>query len=276
ADPNPGKIDRVFSRATDLRTRGRRGLYMQSRFPSGEWNDGVTAQTYTVFEGFGDIFEDWEDWLARQTGARVHGHLFGEKWVQFAGRGKTFQGALHDSATARDYDSRAFLTNLLWNTRGEHQCFQFGPWDAQYVQWDLATDPNARVNVITGAWALQHFRSEADFADIRRDAAWRQKIESEHVEALRGPHAKARIRILTMTEFIEAPMEHLQLIVDEVAPGTETRLTEAPRMHDLSGFGRFLQRLKNEGMHPYLMGDYPLDDIPRSPKQPAPKPYLVK
>ncbi|MEL6701209.1 MAG: beta-1,6-N-acetylglucosaminyltransferase, partial [Pseudomonadota bacterium] len=177
AEPNPGKIDRVFSRATELRTMGRPGLYMQSRFPSGQWHEGVTGAPYTVFEGFSDIFTDWEDWLAKVTGARVHGHLFAENWVEFSGRDKTFAGALYDSPKARDYNSKAFLTNLIWNTRGEHQCFQFGPWDAQYIHWDLATDPNARINVITGAWALQHFRSNADFMDIRRDAAWRQKIE---------------------------------------------------------------------------------------------------
>ncbi|MGR3467295.1 MAG: DUF5927 domain-containing protein [Shimia sp.] len=276
AEPDPGKIDRVFQRATDLRIRGRAGLYMQSRFPAGQWNDAVTCAPYTVFEGFSDIFEDWEDWLSRMTGARVHGHLFSENWVQFAGREREFAGALWDSAPMRDYNPRGFLTNLLWNTRGEHQCFQFGPWDNQHIHWDLARDPNARITVITGAWALQHFRSNADFIDIRRDAAWRQKIEAEHLEALRSPWAKAKVRILSMTEFMEAPMEHLQNIIDEIAPQAERRVTEAPRMHQMQGFGRFLQSLRNEGMHPYLTGDYPIDDMPRGPRPQARRPYLVK
>ena len=33
AEPNPGKIDRIFSKAVERRTKGRSGLYMQSRFP---------------------------------------------------------------------------------------------------------------------------------------------------------------------------------------------------------------------------------------------------
>ncbi|MEL7232099.1 MAG: beta-1,6-N-acetylglucosaminyltransferase, partial [Pseudomonadota bacterium] len=214
AEPDRGKIDRVFSRATDLRVRGRPGLYMQSRFPFAQWNEGVTSAPYTVFEGFSDIFTDWEDWLAKVTGARVHGHLFAENWVEFSGRDKTFAGGMYDSAEARDYNSRSFLTNLIWNTRGEHQCFQYGPWDSQFIQWDLATDPNARIYVITGAWALQHFRSNADFADIRVDAAWRQKVEADHLYALKSRWANAKVRILTMTEFIENPMEHLQNIID--------------------------------------------------------------
>ena len=30
-------------------------------------------------------------------------------------------------------------------------------------------------------------------------------------------------------------------------------------MVDLEGFGQFLQNLKNQGMHPYLMGDFPVE-----------------
>ena len=276
-EPQPSKIDRVFDRAIKLRTQGRPGLYMQSRYPFQQWNDGVTCAPYSVFEGFTDIFEDFETWLAKATDARVHGHLFAENWVQYEGRQAEFQGAMYDSPQARDYDSKAFLTNLIWNTRGEHQCFQFGPWDSQYIQWDLATDPNAQISVITGAWALQHFRSNADFGDIRKDAAWRQKIESEHVAALRSNWTKAQVRIWTMTEFLENPMEHLQSIIDGITPGNKRRLTEAPKMHDLAGFGKFLQTLKNQGMHPYLMGDYPVDDVrPLPTKRPPRKPYLIK
>ena len=33
-EPNPGKIDRLFSKAVERRTKGRPGLYMQSRFPA--------------------------------------------------------------------------------------------------------------------------------------------------------------------------------------------------------------------------------------------------
>ncbi|MEM1234670.1 MAG: glycosyl transferase, partial [Pseudomonadota bacterium] len=115
-----------------------------------------------------------------------------------------------------------------------------------------------------------------DFVDIRRDAAWRQKIEADHLYALKSRWAKAKIKILTMTEFIESPMEHLQNIIDDLSGEGARRLTEAPRMQNLRGFGKFLQTLKNEGMHPYLMGDYPITDLPERPRQRMRKPYLVK
>ena len=47
-------------------------------------------------------------------------------------------------------------------------------------------------------------------------------------------------------------------------------------MVDLNGFGQFLQNLKNQGMHPYLMGDFPIDNLPRGNRPTPSKPYLVR
>jgi hypothetical protein len=130
--------------------------------------------------------------------------------------------------------------------------------------------------VISGAWAVPLFQSNANFADLRVEAARLQRIEAEHLHALRSPYAKAHIRIWTMAEFIEAPMEALQSTVDLISTKGQRRLTEAPRMVDLTGFGQFLQNLKNQGMHPYLMGDFPVDPPAENAPPPVRKPYLVK
>ena len=276
AEPNPGKIDRIFAKAVERRTGGRPGLYMQSRFPNPDWENGVTSAPYSVFEGFAELFEDFEAWLGRATGTRVHGHLFDPDSVQFEGRQKTFVGALSDSASLRDHNGWMFLTNLIWNTRGERQCFQFGPGDKQDISWEIAKDPNAHISVISGAWAVPLFQTNRNFADLRVDAAALQKIESDHLHALRSPYAKARIRIWTMAEFIESPMEALQGVVDQIGTKGLPQLTEAPRMVDLTGFGQFLQNLKNQGMHPYLMGDFPVDPPPKNAQPHKRKPYLVR
>ncbi len=275
-EPNPGKIDRIFSKAVERRTRGRSGLYMQSRFPNEDWENGVTAAPYSMFQGFAELFENFEPWLASATGARVHGHLFAMDRVHYADGQSAINGALSESPVLRDYNAKGFLTNLIWNTRGERQCFQFGPADNQDVCWRIAKDPNAQVSVITGAWAVPLFRSNLDFAEIRGIAANLQRVESEHMDILRSPYTKARVRIWTMAEFIEAPMEPLQGILDEIGRTKLRRLSEAPKMVDLSGFGQFLQNLKNQGMHPYLMGDFPLErGVAASPKAQR-KPYLVQ
>ena len=276
-EPNPGKIDRIFAKAVERRTRGRAGLYMQSRFPREDWENGLTAAQYSIFQGFSELFENFEPWLTRATGARVHGHLFDSDAVEFAEGQTAINGALGNGVAARDYNPNAFLTNLIWNTRGERQCFQYGPRSNQNISWRIAKDPNAQISVISGAWALPLFRSNMDFLDIRKEAARLQHIESEHIKVLRSPWSKARIRIWTLAEFIEAPMEPLQGILDEINPGTPRRLSEAPRMVDISGFGQFLQNLKNQGMHPYLMGDFPVEPMNAPlPDGPNRKPYLVK
>jgi hypothetical protein len=276
ADPSPGKIDRLFSKATERRVRGRPGLYMQSRFPVEGRENGLTAQPYSVFEGFADLFEGFDSWLSRTIGGRVHGHLFAPGRVQFAGGETVYNGCLSDSAALRDYDPRLFLTSLIWNTRGERQCFQFGPRDNQAIAPFILRDPNAQVSVVTGAWAVPLFRSKGDFSDLRREAARLQQIEALHVQALRRQETRAHVRIWTLAEFLENPIEHLQGIVDDISPGAMRRLSEAPVLADLSGFGRFVQDLRNQGMQPTMLGDIPLDDMP----PPAPgrrgRPYVVK
>ncbi|MDA5556864.1 DUF5927 domain-containing protein [Shimia sp. MMG029] len=276
SEPNPAKIDRIFSKAVERRTKGRPGLYMQSRFPNEGWENGMTYGRYSVFHGFTELFEDFEPWLARATGTRVHGHLYAPERVEFEGAQRFLNGALSDSAKLRDYNPIAFLTNLVWNTRGERQCFQAGPRDEHVPVWFIAKDPNAQVSVISGSWALPLFKSNMNFADIRKEAARLQKIESDQLYALRSPYAKARVRIWSLAEFIESPMEPLQTIIDEIGTDPARRLAEAPRMTDLNGFGQFLQNLKNQGMHPYLMGDFPVTQSENTQKKPPRKPYLVQ
>lgn len=276
AEPSPEKIDRVFAQAVDRRTRGRAGLFMQSRFPKEGFENAKTAAPYSVFEGFNCLFPEFESWLSRRSGTRVHGNLFHPRKVQFAGNERIYNGAICDSASLRDYAPRSFLTNLIWATRGERQCFQFGPGDNQEISWYIATDSNAQISVISGAWALSLFHSNKNFSDIRKEAAWLQKVESDHLDILRSHWTKARVRIWTLSEFLEDPMFHLQTIVDEVGPRAARRLNEAPKMVELDGFGRFLQNLKNQGMKPVLMGDFPATiDIPQNPQRPQ-KPYLVR
>ncbi|MGB7261594.1 MAG: beta-1,6-N-acetylglucosaminyltransferase [Albidovulum sp.] len=276
AEPNPGKIDRLFAKAVERRTRGRAGLYMQSRFPQRDRENGKTCAPYSVFHGFSDLFENFDIWLSKSVGGRVHGHVFDPEGAEFAGKEPIFNGALSSSAALRDYNPRSFLTNLIWNTRGERQCFQFGPRDNQECNWFMATDPNAQISVISGTWAVPLSRANMNFSDIRREAARLQKIEVEHLDILRTMFVKARVRIWTMAEFIENPMEPLQTIIDEIRPRATRQLTEAPKMVDLTGFGQFLQNLRNQGMQPTVMGDFAVGNDPGPPSRDHGRPYLVR
>ena len=250
---------------------------MQSRFPNETWENGLTAEIYTVLQGFDYLFEDFQPWLARQVEASVHGHLFAPERVQFAGREKTFRGGLSDSAQLRDYNPYAFLKNLIWNTRGQHQCFALSPFDhMEDVHWEIVKDPNARISIVSGAWLIKHFQMNQNFTDIRKDAAIRQKLERDHLTALKSPHVKAKYRTWTLAEFLENPVENLRLILDDFEPGLGQGLTEAPKMVDLTGFGTFVRTLKNQGMHPYLLGEFDEGRQAHNPQISKRKPYLVR
>jgi hypothetical protein len=258
-EPNPGKIDRLFAKAVERRTKGRSGLYMQSRFPTKSRGGNRSAAPYGVFEGFADLFEDFRPWLARVTESRVHGNLFAPDRVHFAEDETVFKGGLSDSATLRDYNPRSFLTNLIWNSRGERQCFQFGPGDAQAITTFLAGDPSANLMIVSGAFAIPLWRSGRPFPEIRAEVARLQKIEAEFIALLQGPETKARVRLWSLADFVEDPVEPLQQIVDDLNPRAPHRTTELPRMIDLTGFASFIQNLRNQGMQPVLMGNFPTE-----------------
>jgi hypothetical protein len=274
--PNPGKIDRLFAKATERRIKGRQGLFMQSRFPTRLHGGNRSAAPYGVIEGFADLFEGFPAWLARAADARVHGHLFAPGRVQFAAGEAVFKGGLSDSATLRDYDPRSFLTNLIWNTRGETQCFLYGPGDVQEVAEFMAGDPEAKIFIISGAFAVPLWRSGRPAAEVRPEAARLQKIEADLLALLDLPETKARVRHWSLAEFVENPAEPLQALVDELNPRAPHRAIELPRLLPMSGFGAFLQDLRNQGMQPVLMGDFP-KDFDLSPEgQSFARPQLVK
>ncbi len=274
-EPDPGRIGRILAKAVDRPVNRRPGLFMQARFPHGGPDTMPAAPPCSVFEGFAELLVNFEEWLSRATGACVHGHLFAPERAEFCGRQPFRPGAIPDSAALRDYNPRAFLTNLIWNTPAEHQCFQFGPRDTQDVSRDIAADPNARISVISGAWAVPLFHSNADFAHIRKRAAELQRIESRHLDILRASDRKARVQIRSMAEFLENPMKHLTEAIDGIGSRGRTHLTEAPRIADLEGFSQFLQNLKNQGMHPCLTGDFPIRPGMRAGPDAPRIPYIV-
>lgn len=260
AEPAPGKIDRVFAKAIEIRTRGRPGLLNQSRFPNESWENGKTAAPYSVLQGFDEVFQGFNTWASRLSEARIHGHLFAPDRAHFAGNLDSFAGALSDNATLRDYNPEGFLTNLIWSTRGERQSFAFGPSDRQRIVPFLAADANAHICVISGAWAVSLFHANRNFGEVRETAAQLQKIEDAQLKILRRLDTRAKVHIWTLAEFMEAPVEALQVIIELLGDPT-SRLTEAPHLVNLTGFGQFVQTLKNQGMHPHLVGDFPLDTV---------------
>ncbi|WP_245155589.1 beta-1,6-N-acetylglucosaminyltransferase [Paracoccus ravus] len=258
AEPQPERVERIFSQAVARRRLGRPGLYMQSRFPLRDKENGKTSGPYVVMQGFSDLFPDFESWLSERIDADVHGHVMAAERVEFLGRGEIGPGGLSDSAALRDLDPRGFISNLI-RISGRMQVMQFSPRDAQSLNWFMATDPNARILVITGAWAVPLLHSGMPFDDIRRAAARLQRIELAQIEVLNSVWLKARTGIWDLGDFCARPAGILRNVLRELG-GDPEAAANLPQMREIAGMGRFLQRLRNAGLKPQLMGDFPAAD----------------
>ena len=260
-------IEQTFDQAVTRRTRGRAGLVMASRHPAPGYENGLTAAPYAVFQGFTDLFVDFPNWLNQVTGSRAHGHLFDKEGAAFAGGGDIYAGGLSGSATLRDYNPQAFLRNLIWNTRGEHQSLMLSPRDNSAIWEFIADDRNATISVVSGAWALQLMRSGLDAGKVRSVAAELQKTEAEFLQRLAERRTNARVLKWTLAEFLEHPITPLQDIVDFLSGADPDMLANVPPMVPFDGLQDFLQELRNTGMNPYLaglIGDLPSVDKPVS------------
>ena len=257
-EPDPARIERLISAAVARRKLGRPGLYMQSRFPKKDQENGKTAAPYVILQGFTDIFPDFENWLAARVEADVHGHLLGPDGAEFAGRPKIGPGGLSTYPESRDYDVTGFVTSLIRIT-DRPQVYQFGPRDNQALNWFTATDPNATIRVVTGAWVVPLMHSDMPFDDIRRAAARLQRIELAQLAVLRSVWVKANVETWELSDFAARPGAILQRVVRDLnySSGTWPLYDQLPAQRDLDQLGRFLQRLRNAGLQPRLMGDFP-------------------
>jgi len=171
------------------------------------------------------------------------------------------------------YDPRRFWTNLIWNTRGQPQCFQSQPaGQSDDICWeDRQSIPECTVGDHRRVAVPLDFGRIRTFARYPPTAAALQKIESE---AYYGDPCVAyakRGAYLTMAEFIEGPMEPVsQSILDESRQVQKLAFVRVPKMADLTGsWAIHCKNLfqKNQGLHPYLMGDFPVETVAMSAAQ---------
>ena len=262
-EPSPGRIDRVFSKANARRSEGRVGLLSQARFPGPHYAGIRTCARYNVFSGLDDVFEDFRPWLASRLCGHVHGHLYAPERAEFADGGSVTTGCISASATLRDYRPTQFLSNLLWATRGERQTFLFGPNDRQDAAWFIARDINARIAVISGAWAVPLHLSDVPFDAIRAEAARLQRVETEFLRILKEPWVGARTYIWTLADFLTRPEENLRIVLDAVADGNDGRADPPiPRIRDWTSFPDFLSKLRDSGIKLQTIGDF--DAVPEA------------
>ncbi len=256
--PEPAKIDRYFELAEQQRREGRAGLYMQSRIPKEDSASAKTAGPYAVFSGFDHMFENFDYWLGQVSGTRAHGHLFAPQIVQFHGGAKVWHGALSNSAAIRDYNPRMFLTNLLWATRGERQCFAYGPEDNMdhEVNWFMATDPNAEINIIRGAWLLPLWRHGAVTQEVIAQIGVLQKREQDWLTILQSRWGLAKLRVWSVADIVQNPQDTVFEAVRDSASAPALQAHGLPPLKPLDGFDQFLAQLRDQGLPTQVLKDF--------------------
>ncbi|MBK4214441.1 glycosyl transferase [Paracoccus caeni] len=251
--PQTASIDRLINETVQRRVLGRPGLYMQSRYPRKDAENGKTSAPYAVFQGLTDIFPDFEEWLTAHLSVDVHGHILGPEEVEFGGRPQVGPGALSINPLVRDRDPQGFLAALIRITN-RMQVFQFSPRDNQRLNWFIATDPNARVLVVTGAWSLPLLHSGMPFDDVRRIFAQLQRTELEQLSIYNSVWIKARVDLFDLGDFLISPRLILQQFVQSIDPQAKP-VESLPPMRELTGLAEMLRQLRNSGLRPRLTGD---------------------
>lgn len=264
--PEPARFARVLDRASRRRLLGRPGLYMQSRFPRKDAENGKTSAPYAVFQGFSDIFPEFETWLSGHVSGDVHGHLFSTESVEFAGRPEVGPGAISSNPLLRDHDAQGFLTALIRMTT-RMQVFQFAPRDNQALNWFMVTDPNAHMFVITGAWMLPLLESGMPFDDIRRITGHLQWAEEQQLNIINSVWVRARVQHWELSDFLSRPQALLEQAVRQIEPDTQA-LDVLPPMRDVSGLSEMLRRLRNSGLRPRMIGELPASPMAEAARAP--------
>ena len=253
-EPDTERIEALLDRAAARRRLGRPGLYMQSRFPRKDAENGKTAQPYAVLYGAGDLFLGLREAAAQATGRTVHGQVFGRQEVEFAGGASIGPGALSAHVGLRNLDPQGFLTSLI-RSSDPMPAFLYSPRDRQYLNWFMATDPNAQFLVVTGAWILPLIHSDMPFDDVRRIAAKLQRAEVRFLDILDSVWVKARVRRWTLAEALAQPDEVWSAICMTLLPEGGAASLPAPPLRDITGVLRLVRALRNAGLRPRKMGD---------------------
>ncbi len=243
-------LDQRFDAAERQRRRGRPGLWAQHRFPRPGYERGKTRGRYTMLFGFEAAFPGLRAWLPQATGAEAHGRLFHPQRARFGDDAPHGPGGLSDAARPRDHDPARFLCNLVWAARGRHQLFLFEAGDSAAAMRFVATDPNATVAAITGAWLLPLLAAGLPFDRLRKTAARLHREEAAILRLFDDPATGtvARIHVTTLRQALAAPQAAIDAALGPLPGWREGAAAGAPPMASAAGLDPLLERLRNSGI----------------------------
>lgn len=245
SDRQPERLEAAFQQARTRRCEAQEGRLNQGRFT----RQTQTAVRYCALQGATHLYEDLPNWIAQATGQVTLGRLFKSNTVGTALPTANLPGGLPATPAFRDYNPEQYLANLIWNMREEPPILLHDISDTPAISTMIATDPNAQLTVLKGAWALDLFRRDLQDESVLKKYALRLMVqEAKQLEAIiRGKNPNARI------VSVVTGLTHPGQVLAE-AFGLQTIL-EVPNIRPIAGFTEFLERLDNLGINVSSVGD---------------------
>ena len=249
----------IFAEAKQRSCAGRDGLRHAGRFPSSHHErQTATCRDYSVFMGFGHVFEGFQTWLEATTGALAHGRLYKHNAVQFAlGLEQLAAGSLPANPKIRDLQPEQFLSNLLWNQSDRHQSLMLELCDNPRISQFVAHDPNARLFVLRGSWVLDlYHRSHADPQILKRQA---KRLCAEEAAFHRELAKTGRVDVtfLALADTVVECRQIMRQIQDTVRPGIDLRPKITMGLRHLDGLRQFVEELNAIGIETTSLGPIP-------------------
>ncbi len=249
-DRDPGVLETAFRNSYDKRCAARPGLLNQGRFPAAVYTGSApTAAPYTVLQGFTHVYEHFPGWMRDQRGEASLGRLYKRNAVGRIDPEHVLPGGLPASVRFRDYNPEQYLVNLIWNMRAAPPILLHDIADSPRISTFLARDPNARLTLITGAWALDLFHRQIEDDRVLRRSALRL-ISQEQLQLVRldkGENPNA----------VHVTLADAMMLPERVL-GTALGVSDLgalPGLRNHDGFEDFVERLENFGLNMDSLGD---------------------
>ena len=252
-------LDVVFAEAQKNRCNGRHGLRNAGRFPSSYCErQTATCRDYSVFVGFGHVYEGFQTWLEATTGALAHGRIFKANKVQLAlGLENIAAGALAANPQIRDLHPEQYLANLLWNQRDRQQAMMLELSDNTRMSQFVAHDPNARLFVLRGSWMLDLFHRGHKDPKILVRQANRLAAEEAAFHAELAKAGRDDVHFLSLADVVVNARDVMRFVQEKVRPGIDLRPQITMGLRHLDGLRGFVETLATLGITTTSLGQVP-------------------
>jgi hypothetical protein len=278
AEPAPGKIDRVFSKALERRTRGRPGCTCTA---VSQPRMGKRHHRRALFgvSGVQRPVPGFRGLACPQAWARgARQHLRPAPGAVHRRCGRLYAGGLSCLGEAQGLQPRGFPDQPDLEHAGGASGLHVraaGQPASRACSWPMTTMRRSRSSPGPGRSGCSHRTGISRISGPRQGGCnGRRRSSSRRCATARvGPiSGSGRWPISSKSRW-----KTCKGILDAMEGAPVQRLSEAPRMVDLQGFPQFLQSLRNQGMNPFLVGDFPQEGYVAEPRPTdQSRPYLVR